>query len=84
LLTLARRALEEAQSGVPPESCGWMDKEELATGLGMTPEQIDGEVFRIRRHFARQGLKESAVIIERRARTKQIRLGLRAIRIERG
>jgi len=84
LLTLARSHLADVAAGLPLASSGWMDKEALAKGLGMTPEQIDGEVFRVRKHLARHGLKEAAVIIERRPRTKQIRLGLRNVRIDRG
>jgi hypothetical protein len=60
-----------------------MDKDALADGFKITPQQIDGEVFRIRKHFAQHGLAESATIIERRPRTKQIRLGLGQVRVER-
>jgi len=83
LLTLARSYLNDVSAGLPLVSCGWVDKDTLAKGLGMTPEQIDGEVFRVRKHFARHGLKEAAVVIERRPRTKQIRLGLSKLHIER-
>jgi hypothetical protein len=83
LLTLARSYLTDLAAGLPVESSGWVDKEELAKGLNMTPEQIDGEVFRVRKHFARHGLKEAAVVIERRPRTKQIRIGLPKLRVER-
>ncbi|HVJ14361.1 MAG TPA: FHA domain-containing protein [Polyangiaceae bacterium] len=83
LLTLARTYLDDSAAGTPPESSGWMDKEELADGLRMTPQQVDGEVFRIRKHFAQHGLKEAATIIERRARTKQVRLGIRRVTIDR-
>ena len=61
-----------------------MGKDELADGFKMTPQQVDGEVFRIRKHFTQHGLPESTTIIERRPRTKQIRLGLMQLRIERG
>jgi FHA domain len=83
LLTLARKRLEDAAAELPVTSCGWMDKEELAEGLKMTPQQIDGEVFRIRKHFSQHGLKEAATIVERRPRTKQIRLGIESLRIDR-
>lgn len=83
LLTLARYKLADVASGISAGSCGWMDKEQLALGLNMTPQQVDGEVFRIRKHFAQHGLKEAATIIERRPRTKLIRLGPDHIRIER-
>jgi hypothetical protein len=75
LLTLARTRLRDRDSGFPDSSCGWMDKDELAQQLGMSPEQIDGEVFRIRQHFTRHGLDGAASIIERRPRIKQLRIG---------
>ncbi len=82
LLTLARSYLADLAGGLEPTACGWMDKDELARGLRMSPEQVDGDVFRVRKHFARHGLQEAATIIERRPRTKQLRLGIRDVRIE--
>lgn len=83
LLTLARRRLADRAAGVAEASCGWMDKEQLADGFNVTPQQIDGEVFRIRKHFSQHGLPESTTVIERRPRTKQIRLGVQQLRVER-
>ena len=83
MLTLARQMLADRAANLPEASCGWMDKDELADGFKMTPQQVDGEVFRIRKHFTQHGLPESTIIIERRPRTKQIRLGLTLLRIER-
>lgn len=83
LLTLARQMLADRAASLPEASCGWMDKEELADGLQMTPQQVDGEVFRIRKHFSQHGLPESTTIIERRPRTKQMRLGVANVRVER-
>ncbi len=83
LLTLARSYLIDSERGIPEGSRGWADKDSLAEGLRMTPQQIDGEVFRIRRHFSQHGLSEAATIIERRPRTRQIRIGIRELEIER-
>ncbi|MEO8900169.1 MAG: FHA domain-containing protein [Polyangiaceae bacterium] len=83
LLTLARRKLADRANNVPAASSGWMDKDQLAQGLRITPQLIDGEIFRIRKHFASHGLLESTTIIERRARTRQIRLGPDKVRVER-
>ena len=83
MLTLARQMLADRAANLPEASCGWMDKDNLADGFKMTPQQVDGEVFRIRKHFTQHGLPESTTIIERRPRTKQIRLGLTQLRIER-
>jgi hypothetical protein len=83
MLTLARRMLADRAAQLPDASCGWMDKDALADGFKMTPQQVDGEVFRIRKHFTQHGLPEATTVIERRPRTKQIRLGLMQVRIER-
>lgn len=83
MLTLARQLLADRSAELPEASCGWMDKEELADGFKMTPQQVDGEVFRIRKHFTQHGLPESTTIIERRPRTKQIRIGITQLRIDR-
>jgi hypothetical protein len=83
LLTLARQRLADRAAGLPEASCGWMDKEQLADGFKMTPQQVDGEVFRIRKHFSQHGLAEASTVIERRPRTKQIRVGVAALVVER-
>lgn len=83
MLTLARQLLADRGAALPEASCGWMDKEALADGFKITPQQVDGEVFRIRKHFSQHGLPESTTIIERRPRTKQIRLGIHQLRIDR-
>jgi hypothetical protein len=83
LLTLARQRLADRASGLAEASCGWMDKEQLADGFKMTPQQVDGEVFRIRKHFSQHGLPESTTIIERRPRTKQIRVGVSQLQVHR-
>lgn len=83
LLTLARQRLADMNQEVPSASSGWMDKDELAAGLRMTPPQIDGEIFRIRRHFASHGVPDSSGVIERRERTRLIRLGFEHIVVER-
>jgi len=84
LLTLARQKLADSAEQIAPASCGWMDKDQLASGLRMTPQQIDGEIFRIRRHFASHGVPESSSVVERRERTRLIRLGLDRVLVERG
>lgn len=81
LLVLARLRSRDHEDGTSDAAAGWTDKDELAQKLGMTPEQIDGEVFRIRQHFIRHGLAEGASIVERRPRLKQLRLGWRQVKI---
>jgi hypothetical protein len=81
LLILAKARNEDRLAELPDTTCGWVYKDELAESLHVTPQQVDGEVFRIRKHFAQHGLEESGTIIERRLRTKQLRLGSPRIRI---
>jgi hypothetical protein len=83
LLMLARARLADRAANIPESSCGWTYKEQLADGLSMTLQQVDGEVFRIRKHFASHGVEEAGAIIERRARTRQLRIGIRDIEITR-
>jgi hypothetical protein len=83
LLTLARQRLADAANNVAPASSGWVDKDELSAGLRMTPQQVDGEIFRIRRHFASHGIPDSSSVIERRERTRLIRIGFERLSVER-
>jgi pSer/pThr/pTyr-binding forkhead associated (FHA) protein len=76
LLLLARSYQSDCALGLAHESAGWQDKEALATKLKITDQQVDGEVYRIRRHFAQFGLPQAASIIERRPRTRQLRIGI--------
>lgn len=83
LLTLARQRLADMANEVAQASSGWVDKDELAAGLRMSPPQVDGEIFRIRRHFASHGVPDSSGVIERRERTRLIRIGFERIVVER-
>jgi pSer/pThr/pTyr-binding forkhead associated (FHA) protein len=82
LLTLARRRTADSDLTLPESARGWMYKEDLADALKMSPAQVDGEVFRIRQHFAQHGVPEAASIIERRPRTRQLRIGIGRVVIE--
>ncbi|HET7538811.1 MAG TPA: FHA domain-containing protein [Polyangiaceae bacterium] len=81
LLTLARARLADAARALPEAECGWVYKEQLAQGLLVTSQQVDGEVFRIRRHFGHHGVPHAAIIIERRPGTTQLRIGMSRLQI---
>ncbi len=76
LLTLARQRLADAAAGVPLTACGWMYQDDLIRGLAMTATQLNVDIFRIRQQFAKLDLGETAAIVERRPRTKQLRIGI--------
>ena len=75
LLTLARRRLGDAGAGLPETTCGWLYQEDLAHDPTMAPPQLNIDVFRIRKQFAGAGVVDAANIIERRPRTRQLRIG---------
>ena len=75
LLTLARRRLEDSASGLPETSCGWTYQEDLVGGSDPMDANVNLSVFRIRRQFGAAGIVDAAYIIERRPRTRQLRIG---------
>jgi hypothetical protein len=81
LLTLARRRLEDAAQGLPETSCGWAYQEDLTVHPDAAPGQLNIDVFRIRKQFAALGVFDAAGIIERRPRTRQLRIGAGRISI---
>jgi hypothetical protein len=82
LLTLARARREDEKSGLSDPSCGWIHQEDLLSQLHITSTQLNIDVFRIRQHFARVGLPGVVNVIERRPRTKQLRLGFATFSID--
>jgi hypothetical protein len=82
LLTLARRRATEAPQGPNDPSCGWINQDELAHDPALAPPQLNIDVFRIRKQFAAAGVLDAANIIERNARTKQLRIGTGHISIK--
>ena len=75
LLTLARRRLEDASSGLPETSCGWVYQEDFAHDTTMSGHQLNIDVYRVRKQFAALPITNAASIIQRRPRTRQLRIG---------
>jgi hypothetical protein len=82
LLTLARLRLKEVGEGLPDTACGWIYQDELVEQLNVTPTQLHVEVFRIRQQFASLKFKDFASVIERRPRSRQLRIGVANLTIE--
>jgi hypothetical protein len=83
LLVLARRRKDDADRGLPETACGWVYQDELVDSLRISPERLNIDIFRIRRQFAGLGLLDPANIIERRPRTKQLRIGVASLAVVR-
>jgi hypothetical protein len=57
-------------------------QDELMRELGTSGTQLNVDIFRIRKQFATLDLSESAAIVERRPRTKQLRIGVANLLVE--
>ena len=82
LLTLARHRLSDQKAGLPDTSCGWIYQDELLRALDVSGQQLNIDVFRIRKQLAELGFPDPAGIVERRPRTRQLRLGSDQIEID--
>lgn len=83
LLTLARQRLADELNGELEPRCGWMYQDEVLRDPNLSPQHINLDVFRIRQQFAAAGVHDAACIVERRPKTKQIRIAKCAISIDR-
>jgi hypothetical protein len=81
LLTLARARLEDSKNEVADPACGWLYQDDLLKGLATTATQLNIDIFRIRQHFAKAGLQDALSIVERRPRSKQLRIGTGTLEI---
>ncbi|MBX2796155.1 MAG: FHA domain-containing protein [Myxococcales bacterium] len=84
LATLGRARLEDLEAGVGQDSRGWRYADELARGLAITPEVLKVYVYRARQQLQAAGILGAAAVVERRASTNQIRMGIDAIEVCRG
>jgi hypothetical protein len=75
LLTLARQRIADCSRGFLETACGWLCLDDLAHDPTMEPARLNIDVFRIRKQFAAKGIVRAEAIIERRLRTRQLRIG---------
>jgi hypothetical protein len=83
LLTLARLRLEDVAQGLPETSCGWVYQDDLAGSLGVTPNKLNVDIFRLRQQVAELPIQGITQIVERRPRTGQLRTGASRLIINR-
>jgi hypothetical protein len=83
LLILARaRVRDRQESGLPASAHGWIYQDELVEMLDCSPNRLHTDIYRARRQLAALGIAGAAAVVERRATTKQLRLGIEDIDIE--
>jgi pSer/pThr/pTyr-binding forkhead associated (FHA) protein len=83
LLTLARlRMQDQAQAELPQSSHGWIEQSRLLKMLATTPAQLALDIYRARRQFSDAGVVDSAQLVERRASSRELRLGVESITVQ--
>jgi hypothetical protein len=83
LLTLARARLEDAENGIAIADQGWIYASAFAEMLQYSPERLNIEIFRARALFAKLGFVDATQLIERRASTRQLRIGVARLDVAR-
>lgn len=81
MVLLARYAHADAARGVSPSEVGWRYADDVARALGLDPQALNVQVHRARQDMAKLGFEDPAGLVERRAMTKQMRLGIAADRV---
>jgi hypothetical protein len=82
LLTLARLRLADHQTGLPGSECGWVHRDDLAKMLAIDPTLANLWIHRARKQLMALGVRDSALVVERRAAGTQVRLGVERIVVE--
>jgi hypothetical protein len=82
LLTLARRRREDsAEDG---RERGWVDRDDLCRMLGVDQLKLNTDICRLRKQLGEIGVCGAAGIVQRRAGSGQVRIGIDRIEITRG
>jgi hypothetical protein len=74
LWTLARKRIEDSQ--LPAASRGFIDQAQLLRTLDTSLAQLCLDIYRARRQFAEVGVVDAAQLIERRACSHELRIGV--------
>jgi len=83
VLTLARARLADAARGVAEGEQGWLYSSDLADMLDYSAERLNVEIFRARALFAKLGVTDAGQLVERRASSRQLRLGVSRLLVTR-
>jgi hypothetical protein len=68
---------------LPLSSQGWIDQERLLKMLATSSAQLALDIYRARRQFDGAGVLDAAQLIERRASSHELRIGVEKLSIER-
>ena len=76
LLTLARERLRDQADGVPDDEQGWVYREELAKMVGSSGNALNVALFRARQQLAAERIRGAGDLIEVRALSHKLRIGV--------
>lgn len=83
LLILARaRVMDREQTSLPETEHGWVHREDILRMLKIDFTLLNVWVYRARQQWHDAGVTNSALLVERRAGSQQVRLGISNIMIE--
>jgi hypothetical protein len=83
LLELARVRLDDRTGGIVEAEQGWIHRDDLSTRLNLPVTHVNIMVHRLRRQLAESGVIDAAAVVERRARSGLLRLGVNTVKVER-
>ncbi|WP_437964281.1 FHA domain-containing protein [Sorangium sp. So ce260] len=81
LVTLARAWLGGGDKSIAQR--GWVDRDVLCRMLATDANKLNVDVHRARKQFAALGIQNAAGIVERRAGTGELRIGVRSVEVTR-
>jgi FHA domain len=83
MLTLARlRVQDQSDRALSEASHGWVAQERLLKMLATTPPLLAVDIYRARKQFSEAGVTDSAQVVERRATTHELRIGIPKLSIQ--
>ncbi len=83
LLTLARvRIADQKNPTISDGDAGWIHPDDLVRMLRTNENHLNVAVYRARRMFAETKVARAAALIERRSDSRQLRIGIRSLKVE--
>lgn len=85
LLELARQRIDDTTSkGLTEPESGWVYVDDICSRLACRPEQMNVDIFRIRRWLVQVGIADAANVIERERSGNRLRVGATHLTIQSG
>lgn len=82
LLVLARQRLrDQSDESLPETSHGWLYQDDVARMLVIDEPRVNVDIYRARKQLAKAGALAPVAVVERRAGTRQLRIGTGRIEI---